>query len=1512
MATPKDLNIQQKKLNELQRAIKATNDQIKALAVSMKALEFGGDVAEVTKFLKGAKDISNIKFNNITQLSKQWGVTEDTVQKVKRAFDATNNSSERQLRNIIEQSKQGKDLLNTIEQQTDQYQEQHDLIQDTSKELDRVLSISEQLEASLGEISRSQFDTLNLTSQLGDQFNRLAISSDVIGLQGLSSDAIQAAWAELENNQIGISVDVSEFDELESQLEDFITSAGQSFEDLVSGDFFPIESGDVDTLRDQIVKLDERYNQLILNLESNKGSIAESISGMLPELKSVNVEVEDINKLLEHMYEVGSKGESLIDPAELGVIESKLSGLDDIVRTKLINSLTVGSAKFSEINDQVGTIVNRMGAANFNMNKVNLLAGSTGNMFQGVRESADGLVSSIQSVADVLPSWAQSLLGVDRGMAQFKNSVNSTLSQLADDLANGTSRTKALATAVGSLGKSFYAALGPIGLIIVAVTAIYNLLTGVESAVSGISKEFSVSRAKAAEIYKTSLMMTTSLGNQLVTQQDITESMKAFSEVYGRNMDLSKQSNQELVKFATHMGKNYGMATGEVVKLTEQFKQLGADQEQAKGLTAYLAKAGELSGIPFDTLAKDLVDAGDMLYTRFKGMPKLAAKAVVEIRRMGMSMKQVGAAMDKALDIGGFMQDMAELQVMTSGSADLSKFFDMRFSGADPADMAKEIATQYDGMVASGEANEFTMRKFAESVGMSVEDLEKGRKIRELSSQLTAEEAATLQKHLGSLSDEELKNGAIAAEKAKALQATDRMNVAFSKIKDTLTSALLPVIEVISGLISDLSPLLGFVMIPIKLIGTLLKALKPVLEGIMWPFKIIGNIVQYIAELLDSWFNPIDRAADSVNGVSSGLGNVLSIIGKVAGGAIGLFAIFKGFGFVKNIFSGIGSSITGMWDTAKGAFSSMKDGMTQLFSKDGGSIMDRVKSVFSSKPKSAKDLASSVTGPTSGDSVTGSVDSKGLQELTEASKQIDGKLGDTLKNFLEKLAEGMKAVSSGEVETGSNNLSTASSGLSVLGKSSDSINKLADVDGEKLAKVLEGMGEGLTSMSPSEVKSGSKNLMIAAIGFLIMNVGVGGAKKIQDLDGDKLSESLGGMAEGLESMGTGKVTGGSANLIAASIGFLLFMPGAVGAWMIQKLVDGEKLKTSLEGMATGLEAMGNGKAIAGALGLVLASIGFIAMIPGAIGMVALGLAAPLAAAGLAVLTPALIAFGTAMMSGVGLIGLLAFVGAAIGLAYALKVAAPGIAAFGVVVQAFGTVVTAIFDGLATLVTAAAAAFVTLVEGISGLDPLQLMGAAAGIGAIGLALAAFGGGSLISGIGSGLGKLFGGDPIKKFERFAALADPLKIVADSIQIIGSSISELNSALSGFDSDKLKEVAESMADLQTVSTGELFKSAITGIINTIAPVKEIQPSQVTTPQVTATQTTTPQVTAPVSPDSIGATASTSGPGEINTGKLEQTMQQLVAALNRYANTPVVVKIGDMELRSLNKTLKSYNNVS
>ena len=125
--------------------------------------------------------------------------------------------------------------------------------------------------------------------------------------------------------------------------------------------------------------------------------------------------------------------------------------------------------------------------------------------------------------------------------------------------------------------------------------------------------------------------------------------------------------------------------------------------------------------------------------------------------------------------------------------------------------------------------------------------------------------------------------------------------------------------------------------------------------------------------------------------------------------------------------------------------------------------------------------------------------------------------------------------------------------------------------------------------------------------------------------------------------------------------------------------------------------------------------------------------------------------------------------------------------------------------------------------IGNIDALNLMGVAAGIGAVGLSLAAFGGGSIVAGIGSLIGNFLGGDPVEKFIALAKASAGLFIAASALQMMQSVLTKgLDFSNVDFDSigtftDKLQNMRGLSVSPIDVSVDKLNTPNLSSLDNT-----------------------------------------------------------------------------------------------
>ena len=209
---------------------------------------------------------------------------------------------------------------------------------------------------------------------------------------------------------------------------------------------------------------------------------------------------------------------------------------------------------------------------------------------------------------------------------------------------------------------------------------------------------------------------------------------------------------------------------------------------------------------------------------------------------------------------------------------------------------------------------------------------------------------------------------------------------------------------------------------------------------------------------------------------------------------------------------------------------------------------------------------------------------------------------------------------------------------------------------------------------------------------------------------------------------------------------------------------------------------------------------------------------------LLVLVGAVAAIGAIMMSGVGAVAILAGAAALLILSVSLMAMGKALSLAGPGMESFGKMAKSAFEGIATIITAVGDTIVkiinqigTEIERLSAIGGARLLAVAGGITALGVALAAYGGGSVLAGIGQFIGNLLGGDPVKRFERFAATADGLTEAAKGVAALGEhlenydfDVGNINRAASGF-----SRLARSINEANRAARGGGVLGAIKGFI-------------------------------------------------------------------------------------------------
>mgnify|MGYP003644651218 CR=1 FL=1 len=271
-------------------------------------------------------------------------------------------------------------------------------------------------------------------------------------------------------------------------------------------------------------------------------------------------------------------------------------------------------------------------------------------------------------------------------------------------------------------------------------------------------------------------------------------------------------------------------------------------------------------------------------------------------------------------------------------------------------------------------------------------------------------------------------------------------------------------------------------------------------------------------------------------------------------------------------------------------------------------------------------------------------------------------------------------------------------------------------------------------------------------------------------DGKALKKKMQNIAEGIKSFANTEVVKGALSMIVAAPGLIALGLASVPLKITEK-INGKAIQAAMKGIAKGVAAFANPQVVLGGLALIPVSLALATMAVGAIGLGAIALLGAPAAAGMAALTAGLTTLGAAAATGVPFLGV-ALIGA-FGLALIPFGAALGMAA--PAIEAIGTV-------LATTIMAIADAVVTVMPAITqGLIDLATQIPIANLLALAVALP-----SLAFGLG-----ILGG-------ALSLAAPGLLIGSSTLPLIGPAITQLGDSLKGIDTAAFIQFGIGMAAL------------------------------------------------------------------------------------------------------------------
>ena len=508
---------------------------------------------------------------------------------------------------------------------------------------------------------------------------------------------------------------------------------------------------------------------------------------------------------------------------------------------------------------------------------------------QNIEAAGNSVVDSFAGLANQFPPAIRGFLGFDQAIQRGREANAEAIKVMNESIVKTGSVSQSAALAFEAWAPSISSALNPVGLLALAIFGLFKFTRKLEETYRNISKDFDISVGQAKELYKVNLDIVNAQQNIYLTVDKIMTIQQAQVKSLGLVFDLMTKNGAKLAIELGNISTAFGYSADQAVALNTAFEEIGANDELATKLQTELGFMSEMAGLSPNIISRDLIDNAGIVATYFAGMPKEAARTVLAIRRMGVSLKDAGNLAQRMLDLEPFMTDMFELAAM--GGPDFSKAFEFGITG-DLENMTKSVMDSIGSLEAFNKMDFLTRQKIAKTVGMSTDELAKSLLVRQKLVGLGQTEKDFVEANLNMFGDIQDMDQQAIRNRIAEVGATQRLDAAWSKIKAALINAILPAVEGLSMLIDGLGPAIDFVVGIFKGMAAVVNVISIAFEALMWPIKNTGKLLELIQESILG----VDKSVKTVN---AGVGDMLFSfegVGKAIGAIIGGLAAYKMFG----------------------------------------------------------------------------------------------------------------------------------------------------------------------------------------------------------------------------------------------------------------------------------------------------------------------------------------------------------------------------------------------------------------------------------------------------------------------------------------------------------------------------------------------------------------------------------------------------------------------------------------
>lgn len=270
-------------------------------------------------------------------------------------------------------------------------------------------------------------------------------------------------------------------------------------------------------------------------------------------------------------------------------------------------------------------------------------------------------------------------------------------------------------------GKALLAAFGPITVAITAFKFLKDVAFSIDEKQTNIAKSMSLSVSESTAMYKQFKGIKKDTDSVFATTKNLIKAQSTLASSFGATRGFTKEQLQDQVKLVNQMGLEAETATG--------LQQLAMSRGEStdKSVDSIISATQALktqTGIQLDQkgVLDEVAKTDGQLAANYKNNPGLIAKAVTQVRKLGLNLAQAAKMSSSLLDFESSIQNEMEAEVLLGRDLNLDRARALALSG-DAAGAAAEMRKQVGSLNDFQNLSVIQQNALAKAVGMTSDEL---------------------------------------------------------------------------------------------------------------------------------------------------------------------------------------------------------------------------------------------------------------------------------------------------------------------------------------------------------------------------------------------------------------------------------------------------------------------------------------------------------------------------------------------------------------------------------------------------------------------------------------------------------------------------------------------------------------------------------------------------------------------------------------------------------------------